>query len=185
MEALEYVVGQFPFPIRGIDCDNGSEFINAHLLAYCIANKITFTRARAGNKNDGCYVEQKNWTHVRELVGYLRYDTDDELKKLNEIWELNDLYTNYFQAQQKLLFKKRNGAKVTKKYDEAKTPHQRSQGPRVTSKAALVNMNKTMAILKPGELFREIQALCGELESMALLKAPAPMKQRVSQAFVR
>ena len=66
---------KFPFPILGIDSDNGSEFINAHLFDYCTAKKITFTRSRPGNKNDGAHVEQKNWTHVRELVGYLRFDT--------------------------------------------------------------------------------------------------------------
>ena len=182
-EALDYIIARFPFPIRGIDSDNGSEFINEHLLKYCKAHRITFTRGRAGNSNDGCYVEQKNWTHVRELVGYLRYDTDAELRKLNEIWELNALYTNYFQAQQKLVEKTRNGAKVTKKYDKASTPYQRASAPRVTSKEAKVTMNKAMAALKPGELFREVQRLCNELESMALAKAPAPVKPRVNRAF--
>jgi len=71
-EAIEHVVGVFPFPILGIDSDNGSEFINAHFLEWCTSRRITFTRSRPGNKNDGCHVEQKNWTHVRELVGYLR-----------------------------------------------------------------------------------------------------------------
>jgi hypothetical protein len=74
-EALEHVTAVFPFPIIGIDSDNGSEFINEHLLAYCHAQQITFTRSRPGNKNDGAHVEQKNWARVRELVGYLRYDT--------------------------------------------------------------------------------------------------------------
>jgi hypothetical protein len=78
-EAIEQVISELPFPILGIDSDNGSEFINAHLLAYCAANKITFTRSRPGNKNDGAHVEQKNWTHVRELVGYLRFDNLSEL----------------------------------------------------------------------------------------------------------
>lgn len=183
IEALDHVVKQFPFPIKGIDCDNGSEFINAHLFNYCIDHKITFTRARAGNKNDGCYVEQKNWTHVRELVGYLRYDTDAELTKLNEIWERNDFYTNYFQAQQRLISKTRNGAKVTKKYDTAQSPFQRASAPRVTSKAAKVTMNRTMATIKPGDLFRDISKLCGELEAMALAKAPAPVKPAVNRAF--
>jgi len=68
-------MGVFSFPIIGIDSDNGSEFINHHLFDYCVANKITFTRSRAGHSNDGAHVEQKNWTHVRELVGYLRYGT--------------------------------------------------------------------------------------------------------------
>ena len=89
IEAIEYVIAQFPFPILGIDSDNGSEFINPHLFDYCTEHKITFTRSRSGNRNDGAHVEQKNWTHVRELVGYLRFDTEAELGLLNEIWELD------------------------------------------------------------------------------------------------
>jgi hypothetical protein len=114
-EALEYVTTVFPFPIIGIDSDNGSEFINEHLLAYCHAHQITFTRSRPGNKNDGAHVEQKNWARVRELVRYLRYDTAAELEKLNEIWELDRIFTNYLLPQQKLIEKQRHGAKVTKK----------------------------------------------------------------------
>jgi len=124
-EAIEHVIAQFPFPILGIDSDNGSEFINHHLFEYCKANKITFTRSRSGNKNDGAHVEQKNWTHVRELVGYLRFDTDKELLVLNEIWALKMIYTNHLLANQKLVFNQRDGAKVTKRYDRAQTPYQR------------------------------------------------------------
>jgi len=125
-EALEHVISVFPFPILGIDSDNGSEFINAHLLAYCQAHQITFTRSRPGNKNDGAHVEQKNWARVRELVGYLRYDTAAELELLNEIWEHDRLFTNYLLPQQKLISKHRYGAKVTKKHDTPATPHQRA-----------------------------------------------------------
>ena len=96
IEAIDVAAAMFPFPIRGIDSDNGSEFINHHLLHYCEVNKITFTRGRAGKKNDGCYVEQKNWARVRELVGYYRYDTDAELELLNQIWEADDAFANYF-----------------------------------------------------------------------------------------
>lgn len=92
IEAIDHAAGQFPFPIRGIDSDNGSEFINHHLLTYCEQREITFTRGRSGKKNDGCYVEQKNWARVRELVGYYRYDTSGELKLLNRIWEVNARY---------------------------------------------------------------------------------------------
>ena len=74
--ALELLMARFPFPILGIDSDNGSEFINYHLLTWCISHKITFTRSRPGNSNDGAHVEQKNWARVRELVGYYRYDTN-------------------------------------------------------------------------------------------------------------
>lgn len=99
-EALQHVVAAFPFPILGIDSDNGSEFVNDQLLRWCVEHQVTFTRSCAGNKNDGAHVEQKNWARVRELVGYYRDDTAGELAKLNEIWELDAVFANYFLSQQ-------------------------------------------------------------------------------------
>jgi hypothetical protein len=182
-EAIEHVVAQFPFPILGIDSDNGSEFINHHLFEYCKANKITFTRSRSGNKNDGAHVEQKNWTHVRELVGYLRFDTDKELLVLNEIWALDMVYTNHLLANQKLVFKQRDGAKVTKRYDRAATPYARALAFEELSLATAEKMKATMDAVRPGDLFRRILALTEQLEHLALSKAPAPVKPRVNRAF--
>jgi len=119
MAALDDITAVMPFPIRGVDSDNGSEFINFHLLDWCEKHQITFTRSRVGNKNDGCHVEQKNWTTVRTLVGYHRYDTPAELVLLNKIWVLQSLLSNYFYPQQKLVYKARDGANVIKKYDTA------------------------------------------------------------------
>ena len=182
-EAIEYVIGQFPFPILGIDSDNGSEFINYHLYNYCTEHEITFTRSRSGNKNDGAHVEQKNWTHVRELVGYLRFDTDKELSLLNEIWTLDMGYTNYLLAQQKLVFKQRTGSKVTKRHDPAKTPLARTLAYKGTAETDRDRLNETMAAVAPGELYRQIAALTQQLENLALTKAPAPIKPQVNQAF--
>lgn len=182
-EAIEYVIGQFPFPILGIDSDNGSEFINAHLFDYCVENQITFTRSRPGNKNDGAHVEQKNWTHVRELVGYLRFDTDKELSVLNRIWELDAIYTNYLLAQQKLVFKQRNGARVKKRHDRAATPFDRAIARDDLEKASRSRMEKAMSKVRPGDLHRQIQTLVAQLEHLALAKAPAPVKPRVNRAF--
>ncbi len=120
--AISDLVEHLPFPIRGIDSDNGSEFINAHLLRYCTDHELKFTRSRSGNKNDGAHVEQKNWTTVRQLVGYLRYDTPAERELLNRIWVLQSLIGNHFYPQQKLLSKIRDGAKISKRYDTAATP---------------------------------------------------------------
>ncbi len=174
-EALEHVVAVFPFPIKGIDSDNGSEFINDHLLRWCERHEITFTRSRPGNKNDGAHVEQKNWTRVRELVGYYRYDTPAELSKLNEIWERDALFANYFLPQQKLIYKQRNGAKVTKKYDTATTPHQRAIASEHVRKRPIISMNAEFKRLKPASLSRHILALTGELETLAQAKAaPRP-----------
>jgi len=183
-EAIERVCGQFPFPIIGIDSDNGSEFINAHLLAYCIEHKITFTRSRPGNKNDGAHVEQKNWTHVRELVGYLRFDTGAELELLNEIWELDQSYTNYLLAQQHLVFKQRNGSKVTKRHDRAATPFERAGTFLELTEIDRSAMQQTMDTISPGELYREIKALTDRLERVALNKRAAPVKPPVNRAFV-
>jgi len=149
-EALEYVIGQFPFPILGIDSDNGSEFINHHLFDYCTEHKITFTRSRSGNNNHGAHVEQKNWTHVRELVGYLRFDTEKELSVLNQIWALDMVYTNYLLAQQKIVFKQRKGSKVTKRYDRATTPFARATARANVDGADRKAMQEVMAAIRPG-----------------------------------
>lgn len=171
-EALEHVISVFPFPIIGIDSDNGSEFINDHLLAYCTDNKITFTRSRAGNKNDGAHVEQKNWARVRELVGYLRYDTPAELELLNQIWELDRVFTNYLLPQQKLVSKTRVGAKVSKKHDQPKTPHQRAITHENMRKRPIISMNAAFKRIKPAALERQVLDLTGRLEALSVAKTP-------------
>lgn len=117
--------GRLPFPVLGIDSDNGSEFINHELRRYCEEKRITFTRSRACKKNDGCCVEQKNWPVVRRNAGYARFDTPEELEVLNEIHALVRLHTNFFMPSAKLLSKTREGAKVIKRYDTPKTPYAR------------------------------------------------------------
>jgi hypothetical protein len=150
---------------------------------YCTEHKITFTRSRSGNKNDGAHVEQKNWTHVRELVGYLRFDTEKELFVLNEIWALDMGYTNYLLAQQKLVFKQRSGSKVTKRYDRAATPFARTMARKEISETDRARLHQTMSAVRPGELYRQIHDLTTQLERMALTKAPAPVKPQVNRAF--
>jgi hypothetical protein len=182
-EAIDHARRHFPFPIEGIDSDNGSEFINVNLLAYCKERKITFTRSRPGNKNDGSHVEQKNWTHVRELVGYLRFDTPAELKVLNEIWALDGLFTNHLLAQQKLVFRHREGAKVIKRYDVAKTPVERTIGSGVLSKPLARRLEQLTEKIRPAALAGEIRSLTDRLEHLALSKAPAPPRPPVYEAF--
>ena len=122
-EAIEYVISQFPFPILGIDSDNGSEFINHHLFNYCTEHEITFTRSRSGNKNDGAHVEQKNWTHIRQWFGYERYDNPAVVPLLNGLttgpW--NHLL-NFFCPVMKLARKERVGTRLRRVYDEPATP---------------------------------------------------------------
>jgi hypothetical protein len=122
---LEQIRQRLPFALEGIDSDNDSAFINAHLLAYCQQHTITFTRNRAYKKNDNCFVEQKNWTAVRKAVGYVRYDTPEELHTINELYEHLRLYINLFQPVMKLTEKQRVGSKMKKTYDTPQTPYQR------------------------------------------------------------
>lgn len=181
--AIDDTAAQFPFPILGIDSDNGSEFINAHLLEYCGANKITFTRSRPGNKNDGAHVEQKNWTHVRRLVGYLRYDTPAELKALNQIWVLDQRFTNLVCAQQQLISRERVGAKIIKRHDPARTPHQRVLAAGVLTPTHKATLTRALNQLHPGQLQRQIDTLVARLERLALTKTTTTAPRPINRAF--
>jgi len=184
VEAIDEAAARFPFPILGIDSDNGAEFINAHLFDYCKERKITFTRSRSGNKNDGAHVEQKNWTHVRQLVGYLRFDTAEELGVLNELWALDGLFTNYLLAQQKLIEKHRHGAKVTKRHDSAQTPFVRASTHDGVSELSRAAMAATFATIHLCALSDQIETLTTRLEHLALTQSLAPVR-RVNKSFNR
>lgn len=124
--AIKRVRQRLPFPLLGIDSDSGAEFINDQLYRYCIEEKITFTRGRAGRKNDNAYVEQKNWSVVRRAVGYWRYDNPEQLDLLNTLYARLHLYVNFFLPVMKLEQKERVGSKVKRVYDEPKTPYARA-----------------------------------------------------------
>lgn len=180
--ALLEIKAMFPFPIIGIDSDNGSEFINWHLLRWCEAEQITFTRSRSGNSNDGAHVEQKNWAIVRTVVGYHRYDTPPELLLLNKIWALQSQMTNYFNPQQKLVSKVRNGAKVRKTYDTATTPHRRASGHESLTAQHKAILAAIHAELNPAAIQRQIQALTAELLTVTTSKARAAIKPLAPRA---
>lgn len=124
-QALCAVRAALPFPLLGLDSDNGGEFINRSLLRYCIAEGITFTRGRPYHKNDGCYVEQKNWSVVRRLVGYSRFEGPLAHAALDRVHGLARRYVNFFQPVRKLVAKTRDGARVQRTYDQAAAPYQR------------------------------------------------------------
>ena len=98
---------RLPFPLLGVDSDNGSEFINDLLYRYCLEEKITFTRSRPYKKNDQAYVEQKNGSVVRNTVGYDRFETEEDLQLLQLIYEYLHVYVNFFQPVMKLIKKER------------------------------------------------------------------------------
>jgi hypothetical protein len=123
--AIKTIKARILFSFLGVDSDSGSEFINDILYRYCLKEKITFTRGRPGKKNDNPFVEQKNDSIVRRWVGYKRYETEEQVKLLNELYELLRLYTNFFLPVMKLKGKTRIGSKIKKSYDSPKTPYQR------------------------------------------------------------
>jgi len=125
-QALKKIRERTPFDWKGLDSDNGSEFINDILYKYCHRENLEFTMSRPSRKNDNAYIEQKNWTHVRKVLGYLRYDTLAELSIINDLYRGDlRLYKNFFQPVMKLISKERIGGSVKRKYDTPKTPYQR------------------------------------------------------------
>lgn len=123
--ALQEIRHRLPIPLLGVDSDNDTAFINDQLFRYCRQEHITFTRCRPYRKNDQAHVEQKNWSVVRRLIGYDRYDTPAAVATLNTIYQHLRLYTNCFQPSLKLVRKVRHGARVHRLFDRAQTPYQR------------------------------------------------------------
>lgn len=142
-EAILELRRRLPFPLLGIDSDNGSEFINDLLYHYCLDEHITFTRSRPYKKNDQAHVEQKNWSVVRHTVGYDRLETQAELAILRSIYADLRLYINFFQPVLKLIGKEQVDGKTIKRYDLATTPYRRvlaSDQVPLGSKAKLTNL---------------------------------------------
>ena len=125
-QALDEMRKALPFPLQGIDSDNGSEFINAHLYRYSRSQHIQFTRGRPYKKDDNAHIEQKNWTHVRRLLGYLRYDSPAALEAINDLYrnELR-LFQNLFLPSVKLESKLRIGSRLRRRYQAPQTPFRR------------------------------------------------------------
>jgi hypothetical protein len=172
-EALQAIRARLPFALQGIDSDNGSEFINHELLRYTQQERLTFTRGRAYKKNDGCFVEQKNYSVVRRAVGYARYEGHAHLRLLNELYAQLRLYTNFFQPVMKLVAKQRQGAKVKKTYDRPTTPYQRLLVSHALDTQAKQQLRAQYAALNPAELKRNISKLQGRLFRIAIRARPA------------
>ena len=154
---------RLPFPLLGIDSDSGSEFINYHLYNYCQDEKITFTRARPYKKNDQAHVEQRNWTVVRQVVGYARYESSEALILLNVIYEDLRLFVNFFQPVMKLVNKTRVGSKVRKKYATAQTPFQRALASQDVESVVKEQLREFFLTLNPAQLRRRIEANLAKL----------------------
>ncbi|UCG24514.1 MAG: hypothetical protein JSW55_00475 [Chloroflexota bacterium] len=156
--AIVELQARLPFPLLGVDSDNDSVFINETLKRHCEKEEITFTRSRSYKKNDQCFVEQKNWSIVRRSIGYNRYESDQALDLLEAVYADLRLYVNFFQPVLKLVHKRRQGSKVYKRYDEAKTPHQRAMiSPDVSTKDKM-RLQHLYLQLNPAALRRQIDA---------------------------
>lgn len=167
VQAIDRLAGQLPFPLQGIDVDNGSEFLNEPLLDYCRAKGLEFTRARPRHKNDQAWVEQKNGAIVRRLLGYERLQGPVATATANLLYEALRFYVNYFQPSFKLMTKHRDGAKVVKKYHPPKTPCERLLATEGLSKRVRKALEARVLALDPLKLLHEIRRHQGHLEQLA------------------
>src|SRR5947209_10076486 len=159
LAALQQARLLFPFPILGIDTDNGGEFINEAVIVYCEQAHITFTRGRPYLKNDQCFVEQKNGAIVRQVVGYDRLVGEQAYRQLTELYRALRLYVNCFQPSMKLLSKQRDGKKVRYVYDPAKTPLQRLLLSGVLPAQKQQELLEVAHALDPIRLFQQLKQL--------------------------
>jgi hypothetical protein len=158
---------RLPFRLEEIHTDNGGEFINDILYPWCQKESIRFTRGRAYKKNDQAYVEQKNWSVPRRLIGYHRYRSKAAYEQLQRLYEDVRLYVNFFQPVSKLVRKDRVGAKVRKRYDQAQTPYQRLLASQTLDEAHRESLAKQYARLNPAGLRRNIDDALDALWKLA------------------
>lgn len=154
--AVHHVRQRLPFPLLGLDSDNGSEFINQNLNNWCRREGITFTRSRPYKKNDNCYVEQKNGSVVRRIIGRDRYSSKQALEALNRTYYLLRWYINFLQPVMKLVKKTRRGANVHRIYDTAQTPYQRLLNSGILTETKKAELSATYSRLNPVLLLEQI-----------------------------
>ncbi len=165
--AVHRVRERLPVPILGFHSDNGSEFINRGMYDYCHRNRITFTRSRANKKNDSCHVEQKNWCVVRRVIGYDRFSSKAAYEALDDVYTLLRLYINFFQPVRKLVGQSRQGARVRRVYDTARTPYQRLLANGVLTQDKKQALASIYAALNPAGLLRQIHHAVQHLWTLA------------------
>ena len=168
-EAVDDVKKKLPFEMKGLDSDNGSELKNAQLLGWCQENHVEFTRSRPYKKNDNCFVEQKNDSVVRRIVGYYRFEGEEARTVMAELYEVYNLLVNYFFPSMKIISKERVDSKVTKKYDEAKTPYTRLMEHKGLPETVKAELRRRKNSLDLESLLNKTQELQTKLISMAVL----------------
>lgn len=171
--ALEQIRQALPFALRGIDSDNGSEFINGHLFRYCQALSVQFTRGRPYKKDDNAHIEQKNWTHVRKLLGYERYDSRAALEAINDLYahELR-LFQNLFLPSVKLVRKARIGSRLKRVYAAPQTPFQRVCASPQASPVQVAQLQQLRDTLDPFQLSQIINTKLDRIFHLASSTSP-------------
>ncbi|MCF7895219.1 MAG: integrase [Candidatus Omnitrophica bacterium] len=157
---IKDVEDSLPFSILGFDSDNGSEFLNWHLFRHFTQRKtpIQFTRSRSYQKQDNCHIEQKNWTQIRQWLGYVRLDNPDVVPLMNDLYTSQwRLYHNFFCHSVKLISKKRIASRTVKRYDKPKTPYQRVLESKHIPASAKRNLKEQIKGLNPFQLRRAMK----------------------------
>ena len=152
---IQDIENNIPFPILGFDSDNGNEFLNYHLIRYFHKRPqpVQFTRSRPYHKDDNAHVEQKNWTHVRQLFGYYRLEYQPLVDEMNDVYKTEcTLLRNYFYPAMKLIDKQRIQSKIKKVHDKAQTPYQRLMASKDVSDEQKKQLTEVYQSLNPFEL---------------------------------
>jgi hypothetical protein len=177
--ALDEMRQILPFTLCAIDSDNGSEFINAHLVRYCHQHQIEFTRGRPYKKDDNAHIEQKNWTHVRKLLGWERYDSARALSAINDLYR-NEwrIMMNYFQPSVKLQRKTRVGSRLTRQYDGAQTPVDRLHASHNGETGRVAALKRQRAGTDPFQLAATIERKIEQIWNLANSKQSPHVKKK-------
>ena len=178
VQAMTTIERQLPFPLRGVDSDNGSEFINEHLWAWCqqrpAGQAVQFTRSRPYKKDDNAHIEQKNWTHVRKLVGWERYDTPAALAALNALYADERIFQNLFQPSMKLVRKVRHGSRLIRRYDTPQTPLDRVRACPEADSRKVAALERVRATTDPFALSQRIDRHLEQLWTLATRATRTP-----------
>jgi hypothetical protein len=172
LEQLKDIEAALPFPLLGFDCDNGSEFLNWHIVHHFQERKtpVAFTRSRPYKKDDNAHIEQKNWTQVRQWLGYQRFDNPDLVPLLNDLYTSQwRLLLNFFLPSTKLLKKERVGSKIVKKHDVPKTPYHRLLESDSISSKTISQLKDLFQTLNPFTLRKTIDQKIAKIRHLARL----------------
>ena len=175
-QGLDEIRKELPFELMGIDSDNGSEFINHHLVKYCEEGEIQFTRGRPYKKDDNAHIEQKNWTHVRKLMGWVRYDTETAVMAMNRLYRGDvRLLQNLFLPSVKLVRKERVGSRIKRHYGAAKTPFARVLECKEVRPMVVARLTALQEQLDPFALSRSVNVQLDRIHALANhVRSPSP-----------